>query len=224
MTREQLHIAFKVAMDKNAGDIAFGSYPAFLPEEIDFWLNQAMYQLVSNKFTGQNTLQTSFEKSVKRIHDLEGLIITQKGMNTIPDATTNACVLRDVFKDKLYFVEAVLRFGGNVANVELVEHANAKLFRQTYDNLPYIQTPVATIENDDLIIYYDPVAMESSGYLVDLTYVKKPTKVEDLPSQGMTEFPEYMQYEIVQTATLLALENIESPRTQTKSNLNQILE
>ena len=61
-------------MDKNATNIAFGSYPAFLPEEIDYWLNQGMYQEISNKFTGNNATKIGFEKSVKRVHDLENLI------------------------------------------------------------------------------------------------------------------------------------------------------
>jgi len=43
MTKDQLHIAFKIAMDKNATSIAFGGCPAFLDEEIDYWLNQGMY-------------------------------------------------------------------------------------------------------------------------------------------------------------------------------------
>ena len=44
MTRDQLHIAFKMAMDKNAQSVAFGGCPAFLPSEIDYWLNNALYQ------------------------------------------------------------------------------------------------------------------------------------------------------------------------------------
>ena len=43
MTRDQLHIAFKIAMDKNSASAAFGGCPAFLDEEIDYWLNQGMY-------------------------------------------------------------------------------------------------------------------------------------------------------------------------------------
>lgn len=40
MTREQFHSYFKVAMDKNSQSVAFGGCPAFLPEEIDYWLDQ----------------------------------------------------------------------------------------------------------------------------------------------------------------------------------------
>lgn len=222
MTRDQLHIAFKIAMDKNSANIAFGGCPAFLDEEIDYWLNQGMYQEVSNKFTGLNTLKQPFEQSVKRIHDLETLVHTDNLIKAYKDPSTNKCVLKNIFENKLFFVECSLRFDGKSSNVTLVDHQSAKQFKQTYDNLPYIQTPVATIESNDLIIYYDPISMKAQNYFVDFTYVKQPTKIEDLPVEGMVEFPEYMQHEIVNRAVELALEDIESKRVQTKSQLNQI--
>ena len=64
--------------------------------------------------------------------------------------------------------------------------------------------------------------MNSETYSVDITYVKYPTKVEDLPEAGMTEIPEYMQHEVVNRAVELALEDIESRRVQTKTQLNQL--
>jgi hypothetical protein len=64
--------------------------------------------------------------------------------------------------------------------------------------------------------------MNSSNYSVDITYVKFPTKVEDLPAAGMNEIPEYMQFEVVNRAVELALEDIESKRVQTKVQLNQL--
>lgn len=222
MTRDQLHIAFKIEMDKNAANIAFGSYPAFLPEEIDYWLNQGMYQEVSNKFTGLNTLKQPFEKSVKRIHDLERLVVTKHNIAMQSDDKLNRCVAEQIFKDKMFFVDAYLRFGAKQSDVLLIEHTNVNKFKKAYNNLPYIPTPVAVIENNDLIIYYDPITMNANSYLVDLTYIKNPTKVEDLGEEGMVEFPEYMQHEIVNRAVQLALENIESRRVETKSQLNQI--
>lgn len=222
MTRDQLHIAFKIAMDKNSQNIAFGGYPAFLPEEIDYWLNQGMYQEVSNKFTGLNTLQQPFEQSVKRVHDLEKLIITENNIIAKKISNINECIIEDIFENKMFFVDAFFKFGAKKSNVLLIKHSETNNFKQTYDNLPYIQTPVAIIENNDLRIYFDPVSMKSDNYYVDLTYVKIPTNVEDLGEEGMVEFPEYMQHEIVNRAVELALENIESKRIQTKSQLNRI--
>ena len=221
MTRDQLHIAFKIAMDKNSQNVSFGGYPAFLPEEIDYWLNQGMYQEVSNKFTGLNTLKQPFEKSVKRIHDLENLIKTEN-ISLSKDTVFNACVATDVFEDKMFYVDCILKFKDNISTVTLTDHESAKKFKSTYNNLPYIETPVAVIENNDLIIYFDPVSMKSDTYFAQITYVKNPTKVEDLDDLEYSEFPEYMWNEIVNRAVALALENIESGRATSKSQFNQI--
>lgn len=223
MTRDQLHNAFKIELDKNATNISFGSYPAFLPEEIDYWLNQGMYQLVSNKFTGLNTLQESFEQSVKRVHDLERLIKTQTAITADKVDGTNKCIVKDAFKDKMFYVDIVFNFDNNSSIVDVVDHEIAKRFLKTYNNTPWIEIPVATIQDLDLIIYYDPISMNANKYSVDITYVKIPTKVENVTG-NMDEFPEYLQYEMVSRAVLLALENIESQRVQTKSQLNQISE
>lgn len=92
----------------------------------------------------------------------------------------------------------------------------------THSNNPWIDVPVGIIAENTLSVYYDNIAMNADNYSIDITYVKFPTKIEDLPAAGMTEIPEYMQYEVVNRAVELALEDIESKRVQTKSQLNQI--
>ena len=65
-------------------------------------------------------------------------------------------------------------------------------FKKTYNNNPWIEDPVAVIEDNTLYIYYDYLAMSSNSYSVDITYIKFPTKIENLPADGMSEIPEYM--------------------------------
>lgn len=238
MTRDQLHIAFKIAMDKNSKSVAFGGCPAFLPEEIDYWLNLAMFNVVSTKFTGHNTLQQAFEGSVKRTQDLERLVVTDTGLNIVSEASNNRLTFENLLNNsttnngRMFFIEAVLNWSTNstdiikrptAATVRLVEHETAKRFLETYNNKPWIDTPVATIQDNTLFIYVDRVTMPAP-FKLDLTYVKYPTKVEDLPAAGMTEIPEYMQYEIVDKAVSLALEDIESRRVETKTQLNTVNE
>lgn len=223
MTRDQLHINFKIQMDKNSQSVAFGGCPAFLPEEIDYWLNQGLFTKVSNKFTGQNSLQQSFEKSVKRIHDLEKLVQTDTELAATKEANTNRCYITNLFNDiRMFYVDAMLKFGNSKTPVLLVDHESAKRFKKSYNNNPWIDTPIATIEDNTLYVYYDDVTMSSDAYTIDLTYVKVPTKVEDLPASGVDELPEYMWNEVVNKAVELALEDLESKRLQTKSQLNQI--
>lgn len=239
MTRDDLHIAFKIEMDKNSQSTAFGGCPAFLPEEIDYWLNQGIQQLVSTKFTGNNNLKQPFEGSVKRIQDLEKLVKTDKGIQANLDENTNRITIDNLLnksvgnQGRMFFITATVNWTDKTSDtirrkpsavVTMVDHNIANRFLETYNNKPWIDNPVATIENNSLQIYVD-TTLTSSPYTVDITYVKYPTPIEETSEEdGITEIPEYMKYEIVNTAVALALENIESRRIQTKTQLNTIQE
>lgn len=232
MTREELHTAFKVEIDKNSKSIAYGGCPAFLDEEIDYWLNQATLTVVNTKFTGNNTLQQAFEGSVKRIQDLEKLVKTDKAISATTETDTNRIIFSNLCgtsSNRMFFVNAVVHWKNANNNrkptstARLIDHTIANRFLETYNNKPWIDVPVATIEDNTLYIYVDTDNM-LAPYTVDITYIKYPTKVENLGTDGMTEIPEYMQYEIVNKAALLALEDIESKRTQSKQTLNTINE
>lgn len=223
MTRSEFHSYFKIAMDKNSQSVAFGGCPSFLPQEIDYWLNQGLYQEVSNKFTGNNSLRTPFEKSVKRVHDLEKLVKTDNSLVMSKATDLNQCRLDNLFNgDRMFFVDATLNYNNKKANIKLIDHDSASRFKKTYNNNPWIEEPVGVIQDNSLLVYIDDLAMNSPTYSVDLTYVKTPVKIENLPASGMSEIPEYMQFEVINRAVELALEDIESRRVQTKSQLNQI--
>ena len=239
ITRKDLHVAFKVVMDKNSQSTAFGGAPAFLDAEIDYWLNQAMFQLVSTKFTGHNMLQQPFEGSVKRIQDLEKLVKTDKGIEAPIEENSNKIIITDLLQNqavgegRMFFVNAVIHWNQPdnldvikrkpAAIVQMIDHKIANRFLETFNNKPWIDTPVATIEDNSLQIYVD-TATTNAPYTVDITYVKYPTKIENLGPEGLVEIPEYMRYELINTAVQLALENIESRRIETKSQINNLAE
>lgn len=230
MTRDELHIAFKIEMDKNSQSIAYGGCPAFLPEEVDYWLNKGYYDVLTTKFSGQNATQTAFEGSVKRIADLERLVKTDSSIPVNLTEGTNKLVLTNLLNrnednsGRMFFIDAVLHWGDKQAVVELVSHEIARNFTKTYNNNPWIEKPVATIQDNSLVIYVDPIEMTGT-FTVDVTYVKHPTLITDLPSDtGLTEVPEYVQNEIVNKAVQLALDNIESQRVQIKSQLNTLID
>lgn len=231
MTISDIHKAFKVQMDKNTDAVAFGGCPAFLPEEIDLFLNQAYIQVISNKFTGNNTLRQPFEQSVKRIADLQKLIKTDKGITlNYTDSSSNVLTLPNFFVEsntnkRMFYVDCVLHFGTNSANCVLIDHASTKRFLQTYDNLPWIQTPVAALEDNSLKIYFDPRSMIADNYSCDITYVKYPEIiVHSNGSTNIDEVPDYVLYEVVNRAVVIALENIEAQRSQTKLQINTLEE
>ena len=239
ITRSDLHVAFKVVMDKNSQSTAFGGAPAFLDAEIDYWLDQALFQLVSTKFTGHNILEQPFEGSVKRIQDLEKLVKTDKGISASLDEGTNRIVITNLLQNqtegegRMFFVNAVIHWSQPVnqdvikrkpsATVQMIDHLIANRFLETYNNKPWIDTPVATIEDNSLQIYVDSASTQAP-YTVDITYVKYPTKIENLGPEGLVEIPEYMRYELINIAVQLALENIESRRIETKVQITNLAE
>ena len=225
MTIAEAHIAFKVEADKNAVNIGMSGCPSFLPEEIDYWLYTAYLSKIATKFTGNNTIQTSFEGNTKRVADLEGLVRTDKGLTLLSETTNNKLTLND-FKSsikygsdtqdkRMYFIQGTLHFGSKLANVKLISHENALRFLETYNNKPWIEEPVAILEDNKLIVFVDRDLM-TGPYTIDLTYLAYPRKInnQDITST-LDEIPEYMQYEVVKLAADMAIENIESPRTQT---------
>ena len=233
MNIEDLHIAFKIELDKSSsfGNYTFAGSPSLLPGEIDYWLNKALLQTVNTKFTGNNKLGQSFETSVKRTADLEKLIKTDTGVTPIADAGSNRLILTNFATDgvttpstiRMFYIQSVLKFGSKQVNVDLVNHEQAKRFLKTYNNNPWIPTPVATLHDNTLTVYIDTTTMTGT-FTLDLTYVKEPTKFAYTNLVEFTELPEYMYNEIVSTAVALALDNIESKRTETKLELNNITE
>ena len=226
MTVADLHKAFKVNMDKNAESVAFGGCPAFLPEEIDLFLNQAFIEVICNKFTGSNTLQIPFEGSVKRVADLEKLIKTDVNLSLTLTPNTNILVLSD-FNDndtRMFYVTSQLHFSNGNKDCILVDHDRAKRFIKTYDNDPWISTPVCVQEDNELKIMVDLHTVKTP-YTLDLTYVSFPPKiVNTAPTTDIDIVPDRVLYEVINRAVLIALENIEAQRSQTKSQLNNIQE
>lgn len=226
MTIKDLHIAFKTIMDKNERAVAFGGCPAFVPQEIDLFLNQAYLEIVCTKFTGSNTRQEAFEGSVKRISDLSGLVVTENISNAVKETDSNRIVVTDFNKNntRLFFIEGILTFKEKKANINLIDHITAQKFLKTYNNNPWIPTPVATLENNNLYIYIDDISMPAP-YKLTATYVKYPTKIDYTKyTQDITEVPETVLYEVINRAALIALESIESQRAGTKSQINQLSE
>lgn len=234
MTITDAHIAFKIEVDKNAVNVGMSGSPSFLSEEIDYWLYSALLSKISTKFTGNNPVQTPFEGSSKRITDLEKLIKTDRDLNILPESNTNRIILTDftssvtygsdVQDKRMFFVSAILHFQGKNAYVKLINHDDANKFLETYTNKPWIENPMAIVEDNRLIVFVDRDLMHGP-YTIDLTYLAYPRRINHLDiTSGMNEIPEYMQYEVIKLAADMAIENIESPRVQSHPSYIQISE
>lgn len=232
MNNRTAHIQFKVILDKNAQGVAFGGAPAFLPQEIDLFLNQAQDDVISNKISGNNVLKLGFEGSLQRISELDKLIRTDENI-IMQKNVYNEFVLDNVHDDgnRVTIWAVTLKYGNNFANCMIVDHNTALLFKQTYNNIPWVEVPVVVLEDNKMLLYVDPILMQQTAYapsnnkyVVNITYIKKPTQFDYTNLDGELDLPDDVMSEVINRAVVLALENIESQRTSSKLQLNQLSE
>ena len=113
----------------------------------------------------------------------------------------------------------------------IVDHNTALLFKQTYNNIPWVEVPVVVLEDNKMLLYVDPILMQQTAYApsnnkyaVNITYIKKPTQFDYTNLDGELDLPDDVMSEVINRAVVLALENIESQRTSSKLQLNQLSE
>lgn len=241
MIVSEIHKAFKVQMDKNAEAVSFGGCPAFLPEEIDLFLNQAYNEVILNKFTGNNVLRTPFEGNLKRIEDLQGLVVTDSieystrsmPLSENPGKANNVivCPYTDFTEGNGIFIVLDCKIGHikdnyDIETCRIVDHETFRKFEVTKHNYPWIDYPVSMIESNSIFIAFDPETITLGDMVtVVVTYITKPTIIDYKNSQqNITEVSDNVWYEVINRAVVLALENIESQRSQTKVQLNNLSE
>lgn len=234
MKSTQIHRIFDTVMDKNSQAVAYGGCPAFLPEEKDDYLNQAFLDVVSNKVTGHNSTQVPFEGNFKRIADLQKLIVVDYGINTvIGTGSQNELVVNNYTNGsnnviRWILVGLTLKFNRETEIVPCIQgnHSTIHKFRKTYNNDPWIEYPIYVLEDNKIKIYYDAHSMQQddNGYKVDITFLKQPKKISYQSDEEYDEVPESVMYEIIDRAVVLALENIESRRTESKLQINTLSE
>lgn len=232
MKSTQIHRIFDTVMDKNSQAAAYGGCPAFLPEEKDDYLNQAFLDIISNKVTGHNSTQVPFEGNFKRIADLQGLIVVDYDVNAaIGTGSQNELVIDNYTNSnnnviRWILIGLTLKFNKEIVPCIQGNHNTIHKFKRIYNNDPWIEFPIYVSEDDKIKIYYDTHSMKQGDnkYKFDITYIKQPKKISYTSDEEYDEVPESVMYEIIDRAVVLALENIESRRTESKLQINTLSE
>lgn len=198
------------------------SYPSLTSEEIATILNKAYLALIAQKTTGNNPRRAPFEADTKAISDIQQLVITQaitQDSNNDPTAeNSRRYILPSGF---LYYVQGTVELDNVNSPVDLISHENAKQFKQSRSNRPWIKNAVGYIEDNKIIILYDNYS--ATNHTVDvgtfnLTYIKQPT-LFTYEFNGTFELNDTMAEELISLAVAFALENVESTRLQTKAQM-----
>lgn len=193
ITHENIYERFLIEYDK--ANIT-SSYPSLTKHEAVALLNKAYTALISRKLTGNNPRKAPFELDIKAIEDLQPLVTT----TTVPKVATygNNGIrnerVTELPDEMMYYLQSyVVDSNDNIHNVDLITHQMAQNFKVVANNVPWIENPVAYLENSCLHILADIDIFEEplDPLNVYITYIKIPEwfEVEEVNDQSQDQDP-----------------------------------
>lgn len=253
MTYGDIYTKFLIEYDKQN---ITSSYPSLTVYEIATILDKAYLALIAQKLTGNNPRQVPFEVDIKSIEDLRPLVETRLIQKTEPsDEDPNNMLRFDLNKITrtattvdnkgiedydnteqefcyLYYIRSTIHSYSksnkpNTFPIKLINHYDADKFIQSPVNTPWIENPVAYIDNNYLNVfidkfnYNDDEKHNQDGSNISITYIKKPLGFicfDDKVRFNATPFElsDTMAEELINLAIIMASETVESPKLQTK--------
>jgi hypothetical protein len=222
MTRDEMHILFKQKLDKTNSL----SYPSFEPEEIDLWLNEAIRMYVKNHYSGNNLFGTGVEETQKRTDDLRELVVESSLTAQGAGSKTNSQYY--TLPSNYWFSlseEVSITYNdcnGNSTSdnawVKAIQSGAYNTIIRDPFNKPNKTRVLRLMKEDTIEVIADSTTTLGA---LSLRYIKEPSEVS---STVDCELASHTHPEIVDLATLIAIENIESPRAQTAPMVSSKIE
>lgn len=239
MTHGDIFTKFMVEYDKLD---TISSYPTLTPYEIAETLNKAYLALITEKFTGNNPRNIGFEGDNKAIEDIRPLITTNvvtRNQNQDEYLTAPNEIVFDVPQNMLYHIQSTLNvLGGNESIDDInhnkiptnfITHEDAKKFKGSYNNLPWIKEPMLYLENDYFHVLYDTFQFKSFPEKSELfvTYIKIPNVFQYLSEDENSKNLEFelgnsVAEELINLAIIMATDITQSPRMQSKLQIRPL--
>lgn len=236
MTHSDIYTKFMIEYDK--ANIT-SSYPSLTKYEVATILDKAYLALIAQKYTGNNPRKSAFESDMKATEDLQPLINKFTAIGSLSGDNSYTFNTHTIGHLVLYIIDGQIEIKGSITshddndhvyeNIVFVSHDIAKKFRATKTNLPWVEQPVGCIENNNVIIYVDPMDVQYNGAQskAEFTYIKRPAKfavgqglsVNDYDfGQTKFELSDSMAEELINLAIIMSTEIVESSRLTTKAN------
>lgn len=241
MTLERVHIGFKMELDKSN----ISSYPSFLPEEIDYFINLSIDRFYKTRLSGTNPQRTSFQQNQKRSDDFRNIIkaavlsITKVGDTysaeypedywfmvgeSVKVKSTDPSWPKDqAGQPKIKTVDVLESTIENVdsrLNNSLSDHrlnkATARPLRVFGPAGKIILYTDGNYSIEEYSISYISEPVHVNWYSTESGYSNESTKIESVPDHAWDE--------VISNAVRLALENISDARYQTYSSESQVIE
>lgn len=250
MNIQEAHRQFNLFLDKVSSE----STPEFSHKQIDVFIHEAEVRLVKQAYGGNNIYKTGYQETQKRTDDLNSLVKTgyldsAKVFSSIDGQLVVSPVVVDgvysfsldsIYEsenftssknDYMFFVKAMVKVNSSTVTnpvytgITLIPQDKYTEVIKDPFNKSRISSPIAFFE--DNCIKIDTNKNSFSPSTIRLTYIKYPIPVvwtSDSNTYVSSELPEQKQREAIQLAVTIALESVESQRTNTQAGLINTIE
>lgn len=223
MTIEEFHINFGLELDKTQDF----EYPAFLPEQIDYWLNKAQDLIIEECLSPNDPNEKSFEETQDKLEEIRTIVIESPILTSYSNDNGDTYIT-NLPSNYLYRLRHRCVTYSDICSAKTVGGIFTKqLFINNMLKDPFwtpsVSEPIYYIVGNTIKYPTKKEFVVSGTYL---TYVKVPSTMR-LGSQYINpttdvqcELPEHSHIKVLSRAVSMVLENIESQRYQT--NLNEL--
>jgi hypothetical protein len=222
-------------------------------KEVSMWLNRAQDKLIKTRYSGNNFKLEGFEQSQKRIEDLRILLSEYSAVPTVSNkgvAGEYVCSTVTVPSDMMIFIsDKVL-----ISPTGTAGDAVYDCWKKDANGNPIPQLAEATDATHDTLFAYLGNSLSTHKYRygsgkplrlffgsqVELytdytykptsytfTYIKYPTAIDihsNTPTAQFCQFPESMQYELLQLSVTMYLAAHAAPQTKFEAQLESSIE
>lgn len=222
MTITEAHLQFKMILDKNDSL----NYPNLLPEEIDLFLNMAQEIFIKQRYGITNTKKQGIETTQKRTEDLKALIknaVLTPLANTSEniDANANFVTLPEdhwfIIEERCDIIYNDCKNKSTSSRVKVIT-INHDEFYNCMENpyrKPNTEGVLRLMENGKVELIHSSDSVVNKYYL---RYLKEPIKV-DISTNTTFELSPHTHSEIINIGVDMCLEDLESKRIQSHSQL-----
>lgn len=206
----ELHIGVNLGTQQIASNV----HDDFLPQEIDYFLNEAVKDFIKSQFSQIKNEDRDVQAQYVN-ENLRTLITTSSLANIVEVPYLPHTIKGDLPGDYLYYIFARTKFNGEWKNCRTLGSKGIKKYVETDYNKPIFREFPLLIENNDVLVIGDSLNDLDNTTEVQFTYIKSPDRIV-LAGNEATEFtslPEHTHEEIVNIAVSKIL-NIIAPRQE----------
>jgi hypothetical protein len=172
MTVSEMHQAFRLQLDKSSSLVG---NPDFLPEEIDYWLNEAQDRFIKQRLYGNNFKQERFDNIQKRIDDLRSLVVCSNKISLTQSALASnvkECVLPVLSGETVIFNYDFSSLSG----LDIVNNGVNDTTIIVSDQLRlYLAPPITSGSNNWIKVTPSSITLVPGTYSMSINVVSKTT-------------------------------------------------